>query len=132
MTIYGSSGTITCTATVIDMDGNAALDCSAGPPALCTSGKGDPDRYDAHAPVGSVTWKLSGTPMSAACVLNRVDMLPPQAPNQTPYAAQCTLTFTVTHPSEGADFLLDAVYSGGSPPTHQNGINIHTRIEFST
>lgn len=89
-----SGNTVDCTAYVIDSDPNAILDC-VNPSCL-----GNPDVYDAHPPIGQVTWTASSgatvSGPSTSCTLARampteVPLAPPTTviPNQTPYASSC-------------------------------------------
>jgi hypothetical protein len=128
--VHGASGIIACAPTVIDEDPSPALDCSAGPPPSCTSLY--PDQQDAHAPVGSLNWQLGGAQFGApACTLTRLDWLPPQAPNETPYAASCpAATFTVSG-TVGQETTLAAVMTGsGSQPSHVNAYSVAAEVEF--
>jgi hypothetical protein len=89
-------GTVSCTATVLDDHPTPALSCVFGPP-WCDAPNTNPDAHDGHSPVGTVNWSLEDgaspphiiTANLGSCTLQRLNVLPTQPANQTPYASTC-------------------------------------------
>lgn len=129
--INGGSGTVTCTATVIDTSPGAALclipDPTYGYKPASSGCAPNVDTYDAHAPIGTVELELGST-VSPPCTVDVVTRLGPQAPNQVPYASSCTETLLLT---SGIGTSLAPHFFGISPyPTHAAGGSRAIDIEF--
>jgi hypothetical protein len=119
--VAGPTATLTCSAVVIDTDPNAAMDCDSVSPWSCS---GNVDQYDAHAPLGTITWDWPGRlPADVnTCVLNRLDSYASQGPNETPFASGCALPpFTA---SGAGSSTLDAAYVGSTHRASQDSVPI--------
>jgi hypothetical protein len=110
----GSATMANCSAVVRDTDPNAATNCTLTPAFQC----GNPDVYDSHAPIGTITWTWpGGPPGGTTCNLVRLDVYTAsQRPNQTPFASACQVgPFTTSGSGTGGQ--ITASYTGS---THAN------------
>jgi hypothetical protein len=128
--ISGTQGQLTCTPTVVDTNPSAATLCSNGIPPSCP---GNPDQYDANAPIGTISFLLPSG-QNITCTLNTLPLVlnitPPQPSNVTPYASACPpQTFTVDN-SGGTTFDLVPAYTSPNPPEHA-GTLVRTQLQFT-
>jgi hypothetical protein len=124
-----SGTTLTCSATVIDLDANPALDCDSSSPWSCS---GNPDTMDAHAPLGTILWDWPGGPPNLFCELQRLDSLGPSAsmaPHQTPFASGCDITSLPVSGSSGTQ-TLRASYVGATVGATHTASEDHFDVTF--
>ena len=152
VSVQGTTGSVSCTSTVIDVDPTPALSCYSGPPWCDPTGT-NPDQHDSHSPVGTVTWywRLAGNvlgPPIKSCTLQRLDSSPaapnPSPPNPpnltpiwfTPYASTCgspvivPLT-SVNGTNNELDDLVVEIRTGSSSTHVDGGSSLTTHIFFT-
>jgi hypothetical protein len=131
--IQGTSATVTCTPWVIDVNPvNPALDCgSSTSPLGCPSGY-NPDYTEAHSPVGTLTWTLNGTALpTPQCVLQRVNWVDPQPPQQAPFASTCGPTSVPLAGSGAPEQLVVTLNSATHSDTQAGSNRVGVDVSFN-
>jgi hypothetical protein len=138
---------LSCTAYVVDVDPNSALDCTQAPLA-CSAPGANPDANTAFAPLGNVTWDSPALQAPQSCPLKEESLtsvplaqVQGVAPGQVDSVASCSvlLTFQSSNPGgssggssntgegNGEDVILTVTYTGSSQHTG-SPYQVHLRL----
>lgn len=122
-----TENSVTCTAYVVDVDPNSALDCTQSPLACSPPGT-NPDANTAFAPLGNITWTSPALRAPGTCQLTELSLtLVPLAqaqglaPGQVNSVSSCSVVLGLVGvgnnnegPGNGQDAVLTVTYNDSS------------------